>query len=286
MFGFFLFVIGIVMTLGTTPIITGNVVLEDVPGLEVVRLLGIVFFVGGILLMAGGREEGDLGIRVYNKTPGNYDNPWETFMITNVEGDFEGGGDLNLRQFARQIREYRKKGDATEIEIVRDDYDGDLERITNTGKGDEPIVAQTFDRVLEGKQFDDLLKSVEESQGIKIQISRYALERAKKDPFIKENIDRYENEIEMISKNPGSRPQEKIGEFNVSPRGRSYNGLRVAWHFDAGANTLFVDDLLYHTRGGDYVDDWARKVNRLGEIKIQNYRERGYEPFSDDVFED
>jgi hypothetical protein len=52
LFGFFLVIIGFVMFVGTTPIITGNVVLEDVPGLGVVRILGIVFFVGGVMLMA------------------------------------------------------------------------------------------------------------------------------------------------------------------------------------------------------------------------------------------
>ena len=61
-FGFFLVIIGLVMVVGTTPIITGNVVLEDVRGLGAVRILGIVFLIAGLLILATATRERTSGL--------------------------------------------------------------------------------------------------------------------------------------------------------------------------------------------------------------------------------
>jgi hypothetical protein len=55
-FGFFLLVVGLVMILGTSPLITGNVVLEDVRGLQSVKIIGLVLFISGIVLIAVDRD--------------------------------------------------------------------------------------------------------------------------------------------------------------------------------------------------------------------------------------
>src|SRR3989344_4539396 len=72
-------------------------------------------------------------------------------------------------------------------------------------------------------------RETSEKKGLAILISNEAVERSKKDNFIRGNIRKYVHEIEMIKADPSHRPQEIIGELHVSPRG--HVNLRVAWHF-------------------------------------------------------
>ncbi len=109
--------------------------------------------------------------------------------------------------------------------------------------------------------------------GLEVLISEKALERARKDPRIKNNIEKYVDEIKMIMSDPRQRPQEILGKFHVSPRGKGKGGIRVAWHLDG--NILYVDDLLYHERGNQYVDNWARKAGKK-KVVISDYAESGY----------
>lgn len=103
-------------------------------------------------------------------------------------------------------------------------------------------------------------------------ISQKALERAKKDRYVKENRKRYIAEITYLMAAGLQRPSERIADFNLSPRGGKKE--RVAWHYavDEKNDTLiiYVDDLLYHVRSNSFVDNWPEKV-RAGTIKLRDY---------------
>ena len=86
-------------------------------------------------------------------------------------------------------------------------------------------------------------------------------------------------EIKTIAHSPLDRKKrEKVGDFSVSPMGRSRKGFRIAWHYDGAANTLFIDDLLYHTSQYEYIDSWNRRVNE--DINLDYYKKIGYKEFS------
>jgi len=113
---------------------------------------------------------------------------------------------------------------------------------------------------------------------LEIFISRAAIERSQKDSRVRHETRRFVAEIERIAANPEARPQELIGKFHVSPRGRSGGGIRVAWHYDKENNRLYIDDLLYHITEKKYVDDWTKKATSR-TIKINDYSAGGYEAF-------
>lgn len=125
--------------------------------------------------------------------------------------------------------------------------------------------------------FAGILVVVGRDGGLEVLISRRALDRAKKDPRIRHDVRRYVKEIEMIAHNPRDRPQEILGEFHVSPRGKSKGSVRIAWHLDG--NKLYIDDLLYHVTDKKYVDDWAKKADR-GNITIGYYENDGYDYYN------
>jgi hypothetical protein len=117
---------------------------------------------------------------------------------------------------------------------------------------------------------------------LRIMISNKALERAEKDSFVIENKEKYLREIKSIAHSPLDRKKrEKIGDFSVSPTGRSRKGFRVAWHYDGAARTLFIDDLLYHVSQYGYVDSWNDRANK--EININYYRKSGYKEFNGEI---
>lgn len=102
-------------------------------------------------------------------------------------------------------------------------------------------------------------------------ISNKALERQKRDPFIKNNLQLYLKEVMMLVYSEGKRQTEKIGKFNISPRG--HKKIRIAWH--KKGNDIYIDDFLYHETESDYVDKWNKKVLN-GKIKIEDYEKEGY----------
>lgn len=109
--------------------------------------------------------------------------------------------------------------------------------------------------------------------GLSIYISNDAIEKSRKDQWVRQNLGRFVKEIRMIEQNPHARPQERMGEFTVSPRG--HTDVRVAWHYDREKNELYIDDFLRHeTRG--YAEKWDQKVIR-GKIKKETYKTRGYQ---------
>jgi len=95
----------------------------------------------------------------------------------------------------------------------------------------------------------------------KVCISEQAIERSKKDRYVRENLKRYAAEINRIAEEPEKISQEIIGDFRISPRG--HKNIRVAWHMKRrdGQEEVCVDDLLYH-KGEDYVDKWNKKVSK------------------------
>lgn len=121
---------------------------------------------------------------------------------------------------------------------------------------------------------------------LEVLISRKALSRARKDSFIRENIDAYGREIEkvesMVAENPTLAIQraKTIGEFTISPTGYSgRGGPRVAWEYDPKTNTLKIHDVLYHEKrpgsAEGYIDDWDRKAQKR-EITRKNYEREGF----------
>ena len=108
---------------------------------------------------------------------------------------------------------------------------------------------------------------------LEIFISQKALERAKRDRKIKENIKRYRAEIQKIAADPHQRPQEILGEFHVSPQG--HTDIRVAWHYEPHENRLYIDDLLYHRGEKTYVDKWNEKAARR-KITRRDYQGAEY----------
>lgn len=109
---------------------------------------------------------------------------------------------------------------------------------------------------------------------MKVFVSKKALERSNKDKFVREHLSEYMKEINMLIASQLNRPTERIGEFNVTPRGHKKE--RIAWHREG--NDLYVDDFLYHESGEDYVDKWNIKA-RIGKIKIEDYKNTGYESY-------
>ncbi len=112
------------------------------------------------------------------------------------------------------------------------------------------------------------------TKGLEVLISNKAVERSRRDRTVKSNLKQYRKEIEMIMANPRLRPQEILGEFHVSPRG--HKDIRIAWHYDSSNNILYVDDLLYHVRANQYVDNWNDKAKKR-IITKQDYEKAGYQ---------
>src|SRR3989344_5003221 len=107
-----------------------------------------------------------------------------------------------------------------------------------------------------------ILMTSSETKDLEIVVSKIAQKRLKKDKKIQSDYERYIDEIIMIRADPKSRPQERIGEFQVSPRGRGKGGIRVAWHYDKESNKLYIDDFLYHVKENKYVDNWTEKATK------------------------
>lgn len=107
---------------------------------------------------------------------------------------------------------------------------------------------------------------------LKIFISKNALERIKKDKFVRENLKWYNQHILMIAQNPNRVPHEKIGKFYINPRG--HENRRIAYHFEFVEKDrlwiIYIDDLLYHEKTG-YVDSWNVKA-KMGEIKNLEFK--------------
>ncbi|MBI5871460.1 hypothetical protein HZB88_00025 [archaeon] len=110
-----------------------------------------------------------------------------------------------------------------------------------------------------------------------VEISVKALERLKKDRRIKQKLAKYANVILMLINQGRGYQSEVIGQFFVSPRGRS--DVRVAWWIEG--NKLIIADLLYEIETGVYVDKWNGRAMK-GEINKGTYQE--VVPLSNTVF--
>lgn len=107
---------------------------------------------------------------------------------------------------------------------------------------------------------------------IQLLISEQALNRSKRDKYIKNNWKVYRKEILMLGASSGNRPTEKIGDFFITPRGHVRH--RIAWHFAIDTKTdtkmIYIDDVLYKISESDYVGNWADK-SRDGKINLGSY---------------
>lgn len=101
----------------------------------------------------------------------------------------------------------------------------------------------------------------------KVFISTQALERIRKDRRVQQNLKKYVNIIRILMEVGKQYQTETIGEFFVSPRGRS--DVRVAWYQEGDA--LIIYDFLYEVRTGIYVEDWNEKA-KFGKITRKGYR--------------
>ena len=101
-------------------------------------------------------------------------------------------------------------------------------------------------------------------------ISTRALNRFKKDLFVKQNKKWYIQQIFLLIQSRLDRPTETLGKFLLTPRG--HETKRIAFHFEIKDDTLslYIDDLLYHRSNGEYVDNWNQKV-RSGKITLKTY---------------
>lgn len=111
--------------------------------------------------------------------------------------------------------------------------------------------------------------------GLAILISDKAAKKLRKDKGIKERREWYIGEIRKIAQDPTSRPQERMGQFNVSPRGSSPEGRRIVWNYDSERNRLLIQDLVRHESKGRYSGYWNKKVRKGQIIKTDygNYHE-------------
>lgn len=139
----------------------------------------------------------------------------------------------------------------------------------------------SYYKALRRNEVKEVKRSVQENgserkDSLRIMVSAEALDRARKDSFIFNAKERYIHEIEKIAEGLRNIQQEVIGDFHVSPQGN--NQIRVAWHKDSKGN-VYIDDLLYHTKQGMYVDKWNERA-RKGEINRGTYSKKGYNAFS------
>lgn len=107
-------------------------------------------------------------------------------------------------------------------------------------------------------------------QEIQTIVSKQALERFSKDKFLKQNRNWYNKQIILLVESRLNRPTERIGDFNITPRG--HEKKRIAWHFEVREETitLFIDGLLYHVIENKYVDNWNIKAANK-EIRLKDY---------------
>jgi hypothetical protein len=121
----------------------------------------------------------------------------------------------------------------------------------------------------------------------KVFLSKEAIKKVEKNSRVREKIENYLAEIERLIKAKGKRPTEKIGKFNVSPRG--HKNIRIAWHIERDERDksyiLYIDDFLYHEKEKEYKGEWIKGVEQ-GKITIDTYKENGYMPLTNELWGD
>lgn len=75
---------------------------------------------------------------------------------------------------------------------------------------------------------------------------------------------------------PFGRPQERIGDFHVSPRGWNGAAIKVAWSVKRGCSSLLVVELLYE-KDGVYCGGCCNRWNTRAGYKEVRFPD--YEPF-------
>ena len=152
--GFIFVLIGAFLLLNPLSRITGFAVFEKGEGF-INPFLGILFVVGGILMMAAQRrderhkESGlENEIKVYNGRRNKEGGPEDNYMMTDPHLSFGRSGVVSLGEFRRTIQEYRENESGELIEIVREEYGKQLREIAESWDEDRAGIAQRFLEVL------------------------------------------------------------------------------------------------------------------------------------------
>jgi hypothetical protein len=122
---------------------------------------------------------------------------------------------------------------------------------------------------------------------VEIMISKQAIQRAKKDKFVKSNLSKYNGRITQLYNlllNARNKKEalaifsreiavEKIGGFEVFPKGRvESKAIRIAFTKLVSDELILVNihDLLYHSDSRTYVDRWNLRAMKK-QITPSNY---------------
>lgn len=153
-FGIVFILIGFFLFLSSTPVITGFTVLESYSVKLSVQIIGIVFFIGGIILLTSEKKTLDSHVEVYDDGIGKNvkDREQQHYFMNDPDRDINDSGRVSLSEFSRQIATYRKEKNGEEyIKVIRDSYGSDLHNIVSQG-GERAKIARAFLDVLEGPE--------------------------------------------------------------------------------------------------------------------------------------
>ena len=168
--GFIFLFVGIAIIITSAPSITGFVISENTSFSNFIRIFGIAFFVGGLILIVSEKKDLESQVEVYDDGLGKNlkDRERSHYFLIDSTGAVSSEGRVNLDEFSRQIEKYKKEKDGVEyIGLIREVYGSKLQEIVSQG-GDKGKIAQAFLDVLDGprKESSDLSISQEEKREI------------------------------------------------------------------------------------------------------------------------
>ena len=155
--GFVLIIIGVFLILASTPRVTGFAVFDDTFFRSGFQLVGLVFLIGGALLLTFGKKSLESQVEVYDDGIGRSlpHREEQHYFMNDSEGAISSSGRVSLGEFKKQIDHYRKEEQGDElIEIIRGAYSPSLHNLVKRG-GEKATVARAFLDVLEGPNESD-----------------------------------------------------------------------------------------------------------------------------------
>ena len=154
--GFILILLGVFIFI-SAPRFTGLAVLDDPYAKFGFQLIGLVFLIGGILLLTAGKKDLESQVEVYDDGRGkNLPNrEQQHYFMNDSERAISNSGRVSLEDFEKQIDHYHKEEQGEElIEIIRDAYSPGLHNIVEQG-GEKAKIARAFLDVLEEREEQD-----------------------------------------------------------------------------------------------------------------------------------
>ncbi len=153
--GVVLLLIGLILIILTSPKLTGFAISEKNISEMTLKVLGIILFIGGILILSSQNTSEKIledKINVYDDgiDKGNSKrNIARHYFMNDNKADFSRDGKVSLEEFRRQIESYKNEGEEELAEVVRQEYGPGLHRIVSEG-GEKSKIARAFLDVLEG----------------------------------------------------------------------------------------------------------------------------------------